>query len=110
MGLLYRDDLLSEAGIEAPKTCDDFAAAAETYHSKNPKSYLVNVAPNQPGQIVAYLWQAGVRPFAFDGQADGQGRPGERRGQEGGQVLGRPGDQRRRLATTPTSTTRGTRA
>jgi multiple sugar transport system substrate-binding protein len=67
MGLLYREDLLSEAGLEAPKTYDDFAAAAETYHSKNPKSYLVNVAPSQPGQIVAYLWQAGVRPFAFDG-------------------------------------------
>jgi multiple sugar transport system substrate-binding protein len=68
MGLLYRDDLLKEAGIAAPKTYDDFAAAAATYHSKNPKSYLVNVAPNQPGQIVAYLWQAGVRPFAFDGK------------------------------------------
>ena len=68
MGLLYREDLLSDAGIEAPKTYDEFAAAAETYHSKNAKSYLVNVAPNQPGQIVAYLWQAGVRPFSFDGK------------------------------------------
>ena len=68
MGLLYREDLLSAAGIEVPKTYDEFAAAAETYHAKNPKSYLVNVAPNQPGQIVAYLWQAGVRPFAFDGK------------------------------------------
>ena len=47
MGLLYREDLLSDAGIEVPKTWDDFAAAAETYHSKNPKSYLTNVAPNQ---------------------------------------------------------------
>jgi multiple sugar transport system substrate-binding protein len=68
MGLLYRDDLLQQAGLEVPKTYDDFAAAAETYHSKNPKSYLVNVAPNQPGLFVAYLWQAGVRPFSFDGQ------------------------------------------
>ena len=68
MGLLYRDDLLGDAGIEAPKTWDDFAAAAETYHSKNSKSYLVNVAPNQPGQIMAYLWQIGARPFSYDGQ------------------------------------------
>ena len=68
MGLLYRDDLLSAAGIQPPKTYDDFAAAAATYRTKNPKSYLVNVAPSQPGQIVAYLWQAGVRPFAFDGK------------------------------------------
>ena len=28
----------------------------------------MNVAPNQPGQFVAYLWQAGVRPFSFDGK------------------------------------------
>jgi multiple sugar transport system substrate-binding protein len=68
MGLLYREDLFSAAGIEAPTTWDEFGAAAETYHSKNPKSYLVNVAQNQPGQLVAYLWQAGVRPFSFDGQ------------------------------------------
>lgn len=34
MGLLYREDLLSEAGIEAPKTWDDYAAAAETYHPR----------------------------------------------------------------------------
>jgi multiple sugar transport system substrate-binding protein len=68
MGLLYREDLLQQAGLEAPKTYDDFAAAAETYHSKNPKSYLVNVAPNQAGQFVSFLWQAGVRPFSYDGQ------------------------------------------
>jgi multiple sugar transport system substrate-binding protein len=68
MGLLYREDLLQQAGLEVPKTYDDFAAAAQTYHSKNPKSYLVNVAPNQPGQFVSYLWQAGIRPFSFDGQ------------------------------------------
>ena len=68
MGLLYREDLLQQAGLEAPKTYDDFASAAQTYRSKNPKSYLVNVAPNQAGQLIAYLWQAGVRPFSFDGQ------------------------------------------
>jgi multiple sugar transport system substrate-binding protein len=68
MGLLYRDDLFKDAGITLPKTYDDFAAAAATLHSKNPKSYLVNVAPNEPGQFVAYLWQAGARPFTFDGK------------------------------------------
>lgn len=68
MGLLYREDLLQQAGLEAPKTYDDFASAAETYHSKNPKSYLVNVAPSQAGQMIAYMWQAGARPFSFDGQ------------------------------------------
>jgi multiple sugar transport system substrate-binding protein len=67
MGLLYREDLFSDAGIEVPKTWDDFAAAAESYHGKNAKSYLSNVSPNGPGEFVAYLWQAGVRPFGYDG-------------------------------------------
>lgn len=67
MGLLYRDDLLKAAGVEAPATWEDFAKAAATYRTANPKSYLSNLAPNQPGQIIGYLWQAGARPFAYDG-------------------------------------------
>lgn len=67
MGLLYRDDLLADAGIEVPTTWEAFVTAAADYRGANPKSYLTNLAPNQPGQIVAYLWQAGARPFAYDG-------------------------------------------
>ena len=68
MGLLYREDLFKEAGIEVPKTWDEFAIAAEKYHAANPKSYLANLAPNDPGHFVSYLWQIGARPFAFDGE------------------------------------------
>ncbi|MBA2263029.1 MAG: extracellular solute-binding protein [Chloroflexi bacterium] len=68
MGLLYREDLLAEAGIEVPKTWPDFAAAAESYRAASPKSYLANLAPNDPGHFVSYLWQIGARPFAFDGE------------------------------------------
>ena len=68
MGLLYRDDLLKAASVEVPKTWPEFAAAAEKYHASNPKSYLANLAPNDPGHFVAYLWQKGVRPFAYDGE------------------------------------------
>ncbi len=67
MGLLYRDDLLKEAGIEVPTTWADFAAAADKYRAANAKSYLANLAPNDPGHFVSYLWQRGARPFAFDG-------------------------------------------
>jgi len=67
MGLLYRDDLLKAASVEVPTTWDEFATAAEKYHTANPKSYLSNLAPNDPGHFVAYLWQIGARPFAFDG-------------------------------------------
>ncbi|GAA2095306.1 sugar ABC transporter substrate-binding protein [Microlunatus panaciterrae] len=67
MGLLYRDDLLKAAGVKPPKTWDEFATAAEKYRSANPKSYLSNLAPNDPGQFVAFLWQIGARPFSYDG-------------------------------------------
>jgi len=68
MGLLYRDDLLKAAGVGVPTTWTDFATAAEKYHASNPKSYLANLAPNDPGHFVSYLWQIGARPFAFDGE------------------------------------------
>ncbi len=67
MGLLYREDLLKEAGVEVPKTWPEFAAAAEKYRAANAKSYFANLAPNDPGHFVSYLWQRGARPFAFDG-------------------------------------------
>jgi multiple sugar transport system substrate-binding protein len=67
MGLLYREDLLKEAGIEVPKTWDEFAVAAEKYHAANPESYLSNLAPSQAGQFIGYMWQLGARPFKFDG-------------------------------------------
>ncbi len=67
MGLLYREDLFAKAGIEVPKTWDEFATAAEKYHAANPKSYLSNLAPSQAGQFIGYMWQLGARPFKFDG-------------------------------------------
>jgi multiple sugar transport system substrate-binding protein len=68
MGLLYRDDLLKEAGVTPPKTWAEFATTAEKYHAANPKSYLSNLAPSDPGHFVSFLWQSGARPFAFDGK------------------------------------------
>jgi multiple sugar transport system substrate-binding protein len=68
MGLLYREDLLKAAEVEVPTTWPEFAAAAEKYRAANPKSYLANLAPNDPGHFVSYLWQRGARPFAFDGE------------------------------------------
>jgi multiple sugar transport system substrate-binding protein len=68
MGLLYRDDLLKSAGVTPPKTWAEFATTAEKYHAENPKSYLSNLAPSDPGHFVSFLWQSGARPFAFDGK------------------------------------------
>ncbi|HZL05032.1 MAG TPA: extracellular solute-binding protein [Coriobacteriia bacterium] len=67
MGNLYREDLLTEAGVEPPTTWEEFAEAARTYREAKPDSYLTNMPGNDAGQFVGFLWQAGARPFDFDG-------------------------------------------
>jgi multiple sugar transport system substrate-binding protein len=67
LGLIYRQDLLDEAGIETPiETWDDFADAAIKYHEANPDSYLVNMPGGQTGQWLGLFWQNGARPFSSD--------------------------------------------
>jgi len=63
MGMLYRADLFKKYGIAVPKTWDEFAAAAKTLHAKDPKAYLTDLPPNEPGSYVGLEWQAGARPF-----------------------------------------------
>ena len=68
MGNLYRTDILKKAGItEAPKTWDDFAADAALVKSKT-GSYITNLAAGDSGQWLGLLWQAGVKPFGYDGK------------------------------------------
>jgi multiple sugar transport system substrate-binding protein len=68
MGNLYRDDIMQKAGItQPPATWADYANAAAEVKSKT-GSYISNLPPNDPGQIVGLLWQAGVKPFGFDGK------------------------------------------
>jgi multiple sugar transport system substrate-binding protein len=67
MGNLYRTDILEEAGIsEAPATWEEYAEAADAVKSET-GSYISNFAPNDPGQLMGLLWQAGVKPFGYDG-------------------------------------------
>ncbi|WP_225753394.1 extracellular solute-binding protein [Actinotalea sp. Marseille-Q4924] len=68
MGHLFREDLFEEAGIEVPTTWEEYAEAARTYREAKPDSYITNMPGNDPGQFVGLLWQAGARPFGYDGQ------------------------------------------
>lgn len=68
MGLLYRRDLLNSAGIQPPTTWEEFATAAREFHQKQPNAYLTDLPGNDPGQFVGLLWQAGARPFGYDGE------------------------------------------
>lgn len=67
MGMLYREDLLTAAGVQPPTTWAEFATAAQTYRSANPSSYLTDLPPNQAGQMIGFMWANGAKPFAYDG-------------------------------------------
>ncbi len=67
MGNLYREDILTAAGItEPPATWADYKTAAEAVRT-NTDSYISNIAANQAGQWLGLMWQAGAKPFGFDG-------------------------------------------
>ena len=67
MGFMYRKDLLAKAKVAVPTTWDEFRAAAKKYHAADPKSYLIDLAPGQGGQLLALMAQAGSRPFKVTG-------------------------------------------
>jgi multiple sugar transport system substrate-binding protein len=67
LGNLYREDILTEAGVtEPPATWADYKTAAELVR-ENTDSYISNMAPNQGAGWVGLLWQAGAKPFGYDG-------------------------------------------
>lgn len=68
MGNLYREDILNKAGItEPPATWDDYATAAQTVKDST-GSYISNLGATQAGQMIGFFWQAGVKPFGYDGK------------------------------------------
>lgn len=65
-GQLYRTDLFEQAGIEVPQTWDEYEAAAVAIKEKT-GAYITDLPGNSFSPILALLWQAGARPFGFDG-------------------------------------------
>ena len=67
LGNLYREDIMTAAGVtEPPATWADYKTAAEAVRA-NTDSYISNMAPNQGAGWLGLLWQAGVKPFGYDG-------------------------------------------
>lgn len=68
LGTLYRDDIFKKAGLDgAPKTWDDFATAAAAVKSKT-GSYITDLPGNDMFQLISFFWQAGAKPFGYDGK------------------------------------------
>jgi multiple sugar transport system substrate-binding protein len=68
MGNLYREDILTQAGItEPPATYEEYATAAQAVKDAT-GSYISNLGATQAGQMIGFFWQAGAKPFAYDGE------------------------------------------
>jgi len=65
-GQLFRTDIFAKAGIAPPKSWDEYAGAAKTVKDKT-GAYITNLPGNSFSPMMAFLWQAGAKPFTFDG-------------------------------------------
>jgi len=68
LGNLYREDIFTQAGVtSAPATWAEYADAAKKVKDAT-GSYIYNFGPNEAGVVLGLLWQAGVKPFSYDGK------------------------------------------
>lgn len=68
LGTLYRKDIFDRAGITGvPKTWEEFATAAEQIKAKT-GSFITNVPPGDAKHWYGFFWQAGAKPFSYDGK------------------------------------------
>ena len=66
MAMYYRKDIFAKHDIAAPKTWDEYAAAAEKLHKADPDKYLVNARATE---ISGLAWQNGATWFATEGDS-----------------------------------------
>ncbi|BAL90767.1 putative ABC transporter substrate-binding protein [Actinoplanes missouriensis 431] len=65
----YRADVFEKNGLAAPKTWDDYAAAAEKIHKANPKQYVGTFSANDAGLFTGLAQQAGASWWGVNGDA-----------------------------------------
>lgn len=67
MGNLYRRDVFAAAGVKVPTTWAQYATDAAQIKAKT-GDYISDLPGDDPGQLMGLLWQAGARPFGYDGK------------------------------------------
>jgi multiple sugar transport system substrate-binding protein len=65
----YRSDVFEKNGLQAPKTWDDYAAAAEKIHKANAKQYLGTFSASDAGLFVGLAQQAGASWWGVNGDS-----------------------------------------
>jgi multiple sugar transport system substrate-binding protein len=70
MAMFYRTDIFAKDHLTPPATWAQFAADAAIIHKDNPKQYIANVDPTDPGTATSLIWQAGATPFKISGTSN----------------------------------------
>ncbi|GLX02731.1 extracellular solute-binding protein [Microtetraspora sp. NBRC 16547] len=68
MGMFYRSDLFTAAGIAVPKTWEEFKAAAAAVKTADPKARIMNL-PTDPYLYAGFAWQGDAPWFGVNGDA-----------------------------------------
>ena len=66
MALFYNKTVFDQYGITAPKTWDEYYAAAQKLHAADPTKYIT-ADTGDSGFTTSMIWQAGGTPFKADG-------------------------------------------
>jgi multiple sugar transport system substrate-binding protein len=69
MLFFYRSDIFQKLGLQAPKTWDDYAAAARKVHSANKKQFLGTFSAADAGWFAGLAQQAGASWWGVNGDA-----------------------------------------
>ncbi|BCJ40595.1 sugar ABC transporter substrate-binding protein [Actinoplanes ianthinogenes] len=65
----YRADVFAKNGLQAPKTWDDYTAAAEKIHKANPKQYIGTFSATDAGLFAGLAQQAGASWWGVNGDS-----------------------------------------
>ncbi|MGW4898439.1 ABC transporter substrate-binding protein [Kitasatospora sp. NPDC004240] len=63
----YRKDLFAQAGVEVPRTWEEFRAAAQRLRSAVPRTRIATFFPDDPATFAAMAWQADAHWFTGAG-------------------------------------------
>jgi multiple sugar transport system substrate-binding protein len=69
MMFFYRSDVFDKLGLQAPKTWDDYAAAARKVHAADKKQYLGTFSAADAGWFAGLSQQAGASWWGVNGDA-----------------------------------------
>ncbi len=69
MALYYRTDIFKKYNLPVPTTWAIYADDAAKLHAANPKAYITDFPPRNPGQFTGLVWQNGGNMFTTSGQS-----------------------------------------